>query len=235
MKILRLIFGIFFVSGLGMLIGSYFAIQHTRRFLDSADRAQGVVVENVYRETGSSRSTSWSYFPHVRFRAVDGRDIDFLSSSGSNPPSYSVNQTVAVLYDPQHPEHAFVDSFGSLWASTVLLVIFGVTFIAPLVVLSIVLRAGSQKEAWLRQNGRRIQAEIKGVELNASFEVNGRNPYRIICQWFDPVRNEVHVFHSKNLWFDPSEFLKGPTLEVLIDPDNPRRYTVETSFLPKVV
>ena len=27
----------------------------------------------------------------------------------------------------------------------------------------------------------------------------------------------------------------GNTIEVLVDPDNPRRYAVETAFLPKMV
>jgi hypothetical protein len=43
------------------------------------------------------------------------------------------------------------------------------------------------------------------------------------------------IFHSANIWFDPSNYIPGKTLGVLIDPNNPHRYLVETSFLPKVV
>ncbi len=234
MKAVRLIFGIFFVLGLGMLIGSYFTIQHTRRFLATAVEAHGVVVDLVFRETGG-RHASWSYFPHVRFRTADGREIDFESGSGSNPPSYWVNETVTVLYDPQQPQRAYLNSFGSLWAGTIVLAILGVAFTGPGVGYGIWQRRSNQKEAWLRENGQRIQAEIKSVELNRSVRVNGRSPYRIICQWMDPIRNEVHVFHSRNIWFDPTDMVQGKTLEVLMDPNNPRQYTVDTSFLPKVV
>jgi hypothetical protein len=94
---------------------------------------------------------------------------------------------------------------------------------------------GNRKNAWLRQNGRRIQAEITRVELDTSLEVTGKHPYRIVCQWLDPARNEVHIFHSANIWFDPTKYIPGKTIEVLVDPDNPRRYAVETAFLPKVV
>src|SRR4051812_30647208 len=42
----------------------------------------------------------------------------------------------------------------------------------------------------------------------------------------DPTSNKVFVFES-----DPSEFLGGP-VPVYIDSDDPRRYLVDTSFLP---
>ena len=96
-------------------------------------------------------------------------------------------------------------------------------------------RTSDRKNAWLHQNGRRIQAEITGVELDTSLTVNGANPYRILCQWLDPAKNEMHVFHSGHIWYDPTNYITGKTLEVLVDPNNPHRYTVETSFLPKVV
>jgi hypothetical protein len=236
MKVVRLVFSIFFVVGLGLLIGSYFTVRHTQRFLQTAIPVPGVVVENVYRESSSSSNNgpSWSYYPHVRFRTTDGQAIDFVSSTGSSPPSYSVNEPVTVLYDPRQPYKASLNSFGQLWAGSIVLICLGVAFTAPGIGFSVWKRFSDQKNAWLHQNGRRILAEITSVELNTSLEVNGRNPFRIICQWLDPARNEMHVFHSGNIWYDPTEFITGKTLEVLVDPNNPRRYTVDTSFLPKV-
>ena len=73
------------------------------------------------------------------------------------------------------------------------------------------------------------------MEQNASLTVNGMHPYRILCQWLDPATNQMHVFHSANIWYNPSKFVPDKTIEVLIDRDNPRRYSVETPFLPKVV
>ena len=95
-------------------------------------------------------------------------------------------------------------------------------------------RTSTRKNVWLHQNGRRIQAEFTR-ELNTSLEVNGSNPYRIVCQWLDPVKNEMHIFNSANIWFDSTNYIPGKTIEVLVDPNNPRRYDVETAFLPKVV
>jgi hypothetical protein len=237
MKVVRLVFSIFFVIGVGLLIGCYFMVRHTQHFLQTAIPVRGVVVENVYRESSGNNNNgpSWSYYPHVQFRTTDGQAIDFVSSTGSSPPSYSVNQPVTVLYDPQQPYKASINSFGQLWVGPLVLGILGVVFTAPGIGFMVWKRFSDQKNAWLRQNGRRILAEITIVELNTSLEVNGRNPFRIVCQWLDPARNEMHVFHSSNIWYDPTQFITEKTLEVLVDPDNPRRYSVDTSFLPKVV
>jgi hypothetical protein len=240
MKVVLLVFSIFFVIGLGLLAGSYLTALHTRHFLETAVMAQGVVVENLYvhdeRSNNSrTRRSSWSYYPRIRFQTTDGHEINFVSNVGSNPPSYAVNERVAVLYDPQQPYSASLNSFASLWGATVALGIAGVAFTGPGIGFFIWKRASDRKNAWLYRNGRRIQAEITGVKLDASVRINGTNPYWILCQWMDPARNEMHVFHSGHIWYDPTNYIPGKTLEVLVDPNNPHRYTVETSFLPKVV
>lgn len=236
MKAMRWIFGIFFLAGLGMLIGGFVRTQHTRQFIANAVTAQGTVVENILKtSTDSDGRSSWAYYPHVRYRIEDGRDLDFISSTGASPPSYRVGQPVVVLYDPQDPAHASINSFGSLWGISLLLMGLGVFFTGPAIGFAIWKRASDRKSAWLEANGRRIVAEFTRVELNTSLQVNGRNPYRIQCQWLDLSRNEVHIFHSGNLWFDPTQFVQQKTLIVLMDPDNPHRYEVDTSFLPKVV
>ena len=95
-------------------------------------------------------------------------------------------------------------------------------------------RRSRRKHEWLRSNGSSVQADLERVELNTSVQVNGTSPYRIVCQWLNPMTNQVHVFKSENLWFDPSKYVTGNSVQVLIDPDNPRRYWVETGFLPKI-
>src|ERR1700728_595686 len=206
MKVVRLILGIFFALGVGLLIGSYFTVRHTRHFLQVAVSVPGVVVENILRESSSSRNqgSSWSYYPRVHFQTAENLQIDFVAGTGSNPPSYSVNEPVTVLYDPQQPYNASLNSFTSLWGATIALVILGVAFTAPGIGWFVWESAGEMENAWLEKNGQRIQAEITGVALDTSMTVNGAHPYRIHCQWLDPARNEVHVFHSGHIWFNPS-------------------------------
>ncbi|QSI31377.1 hypothetical protein GNX71_18045 [Variovorax sp. RKNM96] len=94
-------------------------------------------------------------------------------------------------------------------------------------------RWSAQKEADLRQNGQLIEAEFQEVELNGSLEVNGENPYRIVAKWHDTANNRLHVFRSANLWFDPTDYVPE-WIPVYIDRNNPKRYHMETSFLPRL-
>ena len=87
----------------------------------------------------------------------------------------------------------------------------------------------------LRKNGKRISAEFQKVELNEAFDVNGKHPFQIVAQWHDPVKNELHIFKSTNLWFDPSPFISGKSIPVYLDRNKPGRYIVDLSFLPNVI
>ena len=82
--------------------------------------------------------------------------------------------------------------------------------------------------------GNAIQTDFQGVERNTSLEVNGKNPWRVTSQWLDPASNKLRVFHSENLWFDPTQFVKAKTVTVLLDPKNPKRYYMDVSFLPEL-
>lgn len=87
----------------------------------------------------------------------------------------------------------------------------------------------------LLQNGRLIQAKVTSVDYNTTLSVNGQSPFIIRCQWSDPLMNDqVYLYKSNNIWFNPSDFIHGDTIAVYIDQDNPKRYYVDLSFLPKV-
>ncbi|HUI56914.1 MAG TPA: DUF3592 domain-containing protein [Bryobacteraceae bacterium] len=225
---MRVICGVFLFVGLGLLAGGVLAIQHTRHFVRNAVLAQGVVTENV--RPGGGRAV---YYPRVRFRTAGGRQISFLSSGGSNPPAYRVGESVTVLYDPQDPYNVSIRSFWNVWVLPFILCSLGVFFFLVGGALMAVAVVTARRNTWLRQNGRRIQAQFTGVESSANRSVRGSTLYRIVCQWLDPA-NQVHVFKSADIPFDPTSYVPGKTLEVLIDPNNPKRYVVETSFLPKL-
>lgn len=92
----------------------------------------------------------------------------------------------------------------------------------------------TKREAQLRQHGHLVQADFQQVELNEAIEVNGTSPFRIVAQWHDAKNNELFIFKSANLWFDPSKFVRGRKIPVYVDLSKPSRYYVDTSFLPKV-
>jgi Protein of unknown function (DUF3592) len=92
------------VAGAGLFLLGAHLHKKTVLFLDTADRAQGVVVEMVSNH--SSDSITWS--PVVEFEA-GGRKQRFKDSMGSNPPSYRTGERVGVLYDPANPRDARID------------------------------------------------------------------------------------------------------------------------------
>ncbi len=233
MKKLRWLFLIFAIAGLGLIVGGVYVVRSTRRFVARADQAAGVVIENVWRESSSSRGRSGAYYPRIRFRTRAGRDLEFLSSSGASPASYREGEGVEVLYDPADPSNASINSFWSLWLGAVLLLGLGVIFSSIGVIPLALMRRKRILGEWLRANGQRIQSAFERVELDHSITVNGSHPYRIVSQWLNPLTNQVHVFHSGSIWYDPEKYISGTEIGVWIDPQNPKRYVMETSFLPR--
>jgi hypothetical protein len=216
--------GVFLCAGVLLLATAGYLYQRHRQFLARATQAEGVVIANVW----SGRV----YYPRIRFRTGSGQVMVFRSRTGSFPASHNIDDRVAVIYDPASPYEASVRGFWSLWVDVFVLSTLGFAFSAagagPFVWQAHVAR----RSEWLRMNGRHILANYAGVELNTSVRVNGACPYRIVCQWLNPATQQVHVFHSANLWFNPSEYIHEKTMDVLVDPDNYKRYVVETPFLP---
>jgi len=80
-----------------------------------------------------------------------------------------------------------------------------------------------------------IEAVPVDVQRNTSYSVNGQHPWRIIVQWQNPATGKLHLFRSDNLWFDPSRFVaQQKQIRVLIDPQKPKRYSMDVSFLPEL-
>lgn len=69
--------------------------------------------------------------------------------------------------------------------------------------------------------------------LDTSIKVNNRSPWALTAQWQHPTTGDIHTFQSAAIWFDPTDHVNRETLDVLVDADNPTRYRVDISFLPK--
>lgn len=216
----------FFLMGLAFVIGGGVALERTLAFRQSAEEATGRVVDLVRGQD--------TYAPLVEYRAADGQTYTFVSSTSSNPPRYNPGEEVPVLYDPGDPYHARIDRWMETWFLPLLFGFVGLVFTGVGGGMLAHGRMKKQRRAWLATHGKRIEARFVGVEQNGSLRVNGRHPWRLTCQWHNPDTHEVHVFHSDDLWFDPSGHIDRGSLDVLIDPRNPRRYHVDISFLPRL-
>lgn len=220
----------FLVGGCLMLAGAGAFALRARAFVARAATAEGTVVDLVGGASGNS--TAW--YPVIAFETADRRSVRFRSAAGTNPPAYAPGEPVRVLYDPANPKDARIDSKFMIWGAPSGLGAFGVIFASIGGGLSIAGAVQRRRKERLRRNGTRVEATFQRVEPNEALTVNGRHPYRIVAQWLDPTRNEVHVFHSENLWFDPTEYVADKTIPVFVQRGNPRRYVMDVSFLPKL-
>lgn len=231
MKALKTIQWAFAIAGIVILAGASFLHHLNAEFLEDAHAAKGVVIDLVRQDTKTGADL---LYPVVRYEDEQGRTVEFRSSYGTYPASYHRGEEVQVLFVPGEPESAQIDSSFSLWAPVIFTAALGMLFFLIAVGLTIVpaLRSGGVRK--LRQSGRLVQGQFQCVERNTGFEVNGKNPYRIVCQWQNPATSDIHVFRSDNLWFDPTDHIQRESIPVYINPSNPKRYWVDTSFLPKM-
>lgn len=223
---------VFPLVGAGLLVGAAFTYEKRASFIAEAVRGDGVVIDLESSRSGSSSDRT--YRPVVRFVTEDGERVEFTSSFGSNPPSYSRGDRVRVLYLPSRPRDAEIESFFALWGVTVILGGIGAVFLVIGVAINIVVMRNARRKEYLRQHGQPIETEFTRVELNTSLTVNGSHPYRVLSQWQNPGTGKVHVFKSDNVWFDPTSYVTGRRIKVFIERRDPRKYFVDLSFLPEV-
>ena len=228
---MKKVFFIFTIIGILMLAGAAFLSNSTYQFIQQAAIQTGTVVAIEQSES----KDSYVYHPVVKFVTADNQAIKFRSSIGSNPPSYRIGESVDVIYIPAEPHKAKINSFMSLWFVEIIVAGIGSIFFLIGAIPLFIIRLGKNTRKRLRDTGDRILAMLDRVELNTSFKVNGRNPYRIICQWKDPMApSKVYIFYSENIWFNPQPHINQKEIAVYIDRNNPRKYYVDISFLPEV-
>lgn len=194
--------------------------------------AKGTVIDLILDRT--ERSSHGVYYPVIRFKTARGEAIDFKSSTGSNPPTYKKGAQVQVRYLPDNPYQAKIDSFFSIWFFCILAAGIGIIFSGIGGAMLVIWMNSVKKDAWLQQYGQIITAEFKEVKIDTSVKEKGQSPFKIVAHWQDPVTNRLYVFYSKEIWIDPSPFIQSKDIVVHIDPKNPKRYLMDTSFIPEI-
>lgn len=229
-KVIRILCFAFLAAGLIALAVAAAWYSRTSGFVAGAAKAKGIVVDVV--PTSSRRGLA--YAPRVEFVAADGSRDSLISSVASNPPAFSRGDSVDVLYDPHNISNARINSFAQLWLGPTIFGGLGVLFAGIGLGILWFQHRQSDVRRHLLTNGRRIEADYEGIELNSSVTVNARSPFRILAQWQDPATSRIHVFHSENIWFDPDKYIDRKTLTVYVDPSDLKKYYVDVSFLPKL-
>jgi hypothetical protein len=123
----RLPFLILGLIGLPFLAGALFVGGRQAMFVFRAHRVTARFQGAVAHSGGNHGGTF--LYPQFVFTTSAGRSVQFTSKDGSTAQPYEDGQAVPVLYDPDEPTHAVLDSFWSLWAATVVLGVFALGFL----------------------------------------------------------------------------------------------------------
>ena len=225
-KIAPFLFG---CAGLVLLAFCHGWIGGRLALLENGARTEGVVI-SLDRSRGSSRANH----PVVRFYTAAGREVVFHGSIGSNPPAYRIGEEVSVVYLPDRPDVAEIDNFLELWLLTLIVGLLGLVF-SGLGFGAVAWQIRRDRlGAWLRRHGREVQAKVIGVTQPGRGRGRRRLRWHISAQWLDPAGGDVHLFKSPTLRFDPEPFLEDETITVTLDPDDPKRYAMDLSSLPRM-
>jgi hypothetical protein len=186
------------------------------------------MMHNPFHIRGTNNN---SYAPTVSYISRDGKNHTCDTKSYNYPPAYTVGDKVKVYYDPAKPDYARLEN--SLGKSTILIAIGAVSCILLIIIyiLSVRREKASKK---LTQTGIKIAADIVSAANDETPVVMGKRPYIIKCQWQQNQTNTIFTFKSKYIYYNPAKYLgERKQLDIFIDPDNPKKYFMDISFLPK--
>jgi hypothetical protein len=234
-KNISLLVGVIFaIAGLSVLTLSGFLFVGSQKFIKNSIVANGTVTEIVQKVSkGSDNTKSYTYSPMVSFTDGSGKEYSFVSGVSSNPSPYHVGDNIKILYSPQNPYDAKIDKFFELWGGVIIAFILGIVFSIVGIGMVAWFAKRSAGNNWLKSNGQTVDAVVQSVGVDEGVKYNGRSPYVVISQWVQPSSNSVYIFKSESTWTNPEGYVKpGDKIKVIIDPSNPKKYSVDISFLP---
>jgi hypothetical protein len=101
----------------------------------------------------------------------------------------------------------------------------GYILIVPIVIIIAILFIYARDfylQSWLNKHGQHIVGEVNRVYMPAKLQ-----PIKIVeAKWTDPRTNETHTFSDRAPI--TLRLKKGEPVDILIDPDNPKRYNIVT-------
>lgn len=219
--------GIFFLP-FGLLFGGIgtWSYWSDRELAAVGSTTQGTVISMERSRDSDGNST---YSPTVEFFDQRGIRHQFTSSVSSSPPSFSRGEAVTVIYDPDAPGQAIIDSFSTRYLLPLMFGGFGALFALIGAGMIVAYLRRRKIIANLKRTGVPIKAKFVECYRDTSTKINGRSPYRVVGQAPHPATGRLQSFKSGPIWLDLSEQLAERDLSVLVDPMRPKRYYVDLS------
>jgi hypothetical protein len=218
-----------FVIAISLLVmaGGLYLYMEKKHFIAQANLATGKVI--AQKEQKASKS-GYEYAPTILFTSSQGRQHRFTPENYSKSYDYELGEHVEIYYLPGKPEETEIKSWvqwtpawGMSFTGFVLLVL-GITYLVKSI-------RAEKLYRWLVEHGKKITTQIHSIQEDPSQRLKeGGTPYVIYTQWTDPQTKGVHIFKSECMWYNPSPFVP-PTIEVLVDPANYKRYVVDLTYI----
>lgn len=118
-----LLIGLFFaIIGAVVIFVGWLLQQSIREQLNTMISGTGTVVEIIkVDEVGEDPR----FYPVIEFRTQAGEVVRFEGKTGGSEFAYRIGQQVAILYDPQFPQDARIDSWFELWFPPFAVILLG--------------------------------------------------------------------------------------------------------------
>lgn len=117
------------IIGPGFLLLSFMEFRRVRKLLKFGIRTTGKVGKiEAHQEWGSEGVKRYCYYPVFSFTDEAGQNHVVKAQNGCPRSVYSIDQGVSIIYDPDKPEGARIESFFHLWPVFIFTLILGVAF-----------------------------------------------------------------------------------------------------------
>jgi hypothetical protein len=203
------------LAGCAMLVTLYSTMQK----INSWEESTGII-------------SGFSDNPIIQFDYY-GEPHEFTSSYSSS--DMQGGDAVTVHFPTGQPEEAEIKDFFTLWFFPLFTSVFAFVFggIGFYGVINQLKRVRAKRDLFTYGRGRKTSLPVTSIIHDSSFKVNGRSPYVILCQYHDPVSNNMFEFKSDYVWYDPAPLLKDRReIDIYVDPNDLKYYYMDTSFLP---
>ena len=213
----------------GALAGAVFLIMPLGSVAESVRlKMHGVHTEGtVLGRTRKSRKSELSEVT-VTFRTPDGNQV---TAKAAKRNYVAAGDRVTIWYDPEFPQKI---DFGDTAGYNMRAVAIGGLIFGSCLFLFIRYSLKDKATRNLVNSGMRISAELISIERNKKYRMGDNNPWIIRCKWVNNDNNKQYFFTSKDYTIDPTPFLSGRShLDIFIDPADPGKYCIYTSFMPR--
>ncbi|MCC8366159.1 DUF3592 domain-containing protein [Xenorhabdus sp. PB61.4] len=128
----KILLGLVAFVGVLFLFGAFHSAKSTVVLMLDGVKTTGVVTKLELHISNSNKSKgkkeSKYYHPVINFTTEEGKEVQFTSSSGSNPASYNIGEKLEIIYLKDNPANAQLNNFSSLYGIALIFSLFGFLF-----------------------------------------------------------------------------------------------------------